>query len=266
MKYYYLLLLSLLFVVGIACKDNHQDSFHEESVNQIQKKEIGTLSKADSIINDAILAHGGEKYNVADYSFVFRNKKFRFQNNNNSYTYIAEFQKGDTLVKDVLKDGKFERYMNANLQNIKATEIIKYSEALNSVIYFATLPYKLNDASVRKKYIEKVQIKNDSYDVIEVTFDIEGGGKDFEDEFYYWINKNTHKMDYLAYRYHTNDGGIRFREAYNRRVVDGITFQDYINYEAPFEAPLIELPQWLQSGRLKEVSRIETEHIINNNQ
>jgi hypothetical protein len=30
------------------------------------------------------------------------------------------------------------------------------------------------------------------------NFGQDGGGKD--DEFYFWINKQTHKIDYLAYK------------------------------------------------------------------
>jgi hypothetical protein len=29
----------------------------------------------------------------------------------------------------------------------------------------------------------------------------QNGGADFDDEFHYWINKQTHKIDYLAYNY-----------------------------------------------------------------
>jgi hypothetical protein len=75
------------------------------------------------------------------------------------------------------------------------------------VIYFATLPYKLQDASVRK-FIEETTIKDKQYDVVGVTLGQDGGG--FDDEFHYWINKQTHKVD-LAYSYRTNDGALQNR-------------------------------------------------------
>jgi hypothetical protein len=61
--------------------------------------------------------------------------------------------------------------------------------------------------------LRKLQSKDKQYDVVGVTFGQDGGGKDFDDEFHYWINKQTHKVDYLAYSYRTNDGGVRFRTA-----------------------------------------------------
>jgi hypothetical protein len=219
------------------------------------------LSKADSIVDRTIEAHGGKLYDNADYSFVFRGTKYRFQNNETTYAYSSEIQKGDSLIKNVMTPDKFERSVNSNLNKEKTSQ---YSEALNSVIYFAMLPYKLQDASVNRKFIEETTIKDKQYDVVGVTFGQDGGGRDFDDEFHYWINKQTHKIDYIAYNYRTNNGGVRFRTAFNTRVIDGITFQDYINYEAPLETPLKDLPILYEQGKLKEVSQILTETIINN--
>jgi hypothetical protein len=66
--------------------------------------------------------------------------------------------------------------------------------------------------------------------VIKATLDKTVAEK-IDDELHYWINKDTHKIDYLAYSCQVNDGGVRFRSAFNTRVA-GVTFQDYINYEA----------------------------------
>jgi hypothetical protein len=129
---------------------------------------------------------------------------------------------------------KFERSINGNLQSLDKEKTSQYSEALNSVIYFAT-SHKLQDASVNRKFIEETTIKDKG--CCRRNFGQDGGGKDFDDEFHYWINKQTHKVDYLAYSYRTNDGGVRFRTAFNTRVIDGLTFQDYINYEAPIGTP-----------------------------
>jgi hypothetical protein len=256
-------MLCVLAALLLSCNNKNGDK-----KVAIENDSIATekqLSKADSLVNEAIIAHGGDLYNKADYSFVFRGTKYRFKNDGNSFTYSSEVQKNDFLIKDVLINDTFKRYINNNLQSLNKEDVAKYSEALNSVIYFATLPYKLQDTSVNKKFIEEITIKEKQYDVVGVTFGKDGGGKDFDDEFHYWINKQTRKIDYLAYGYHTNDGGIRFRSAFNIRVIDGLTFQDYINYEAPLGTPLKDLPKLYVQGKLKELSQILTEDIINNN-
>lgn len=222
------------------------------------------FSKADSIVNKAIEAHGGKLYTTADYSFVFREKNYRFQNNRSNFEYSSEIQKGDSVVKDILTPKKFERFVNGKLQLLNKEQTGKYSETLNSVIYFVMLPYKLQDASVNKEFVEESTIKGKKYDAIHITFAQDGGGKDFDDEYQYWINKDTHKIDYLAYNYRVNDGGVRFRAAINTRVIAGVTFQDYINYAAPLNTPLTDLPKLYEQGKLKEVSQILSENVVDN--
>jgi hypothetical protein len=70
------------------------------------------ISKADSLINEAIEAHGGNLYNKADYSFVFRYKKCRFKNDGNNYEYISDYKKGDSIFKDFMTNNNFKRYIN----------------------------------------------------------------------------------------------------------------------------------------------------------
>ncbi|NRS88002.1 hypothetical protein HNQ02_000912 [Flavobacterium sp. 7E] len=257
-----ILTLCVLAAVTISCnsKKENQDEIVKKETTETAKP----LTKADSIINTAIKAHGGDLYAKADYSFTFRDKKYRFKNDGNNYEYSSEVQKGDSLIKDVMINSDFTRYINSQKQNLTAEDAGKYGESLNSVIYFATLPHKLQDASVHKKYVEETTIKGKKYDVIEVTFGQDGGGKDFDDQYHYWINKETHLMDYFAYNYQVNEGGVRFRAAFNTRVVDGVTFQDYINYEAPVKTPLKNLPALHEQGKLKEASKILTENVVHN--
>jgi hypothetical protein len=255
-------LILLCFTAALLLSCNNKKESKEPSNDTITTEK--PLSKADSIVNEAIEAHGGELYDNADYSFEFRGKKYRFQNNGIAYTYSSEIQKGDSLIKDIMRPDKFERSINNSLQSLTKKDVDKYSEAINSVIYFATLPHKLKDASVNKEFIEETKIKGKSYDVIKVTFGQDGGGKDFDDEYHYWINKDTHKIDYLAYSYQVNDGGVRFRSAFNTRVVAGVTFQDYINYEAPVNTNLKDLPLLYEQAKLKEVSQILTKNVVNN--
>ena len=219
------------------------------------------MSKADSLVAQSIVAHGGAAYDTAHYAFTFRKKKYTFENNSGNFLYTVRTAEGDTL--DLLENGKLTRSVNGTATELSAKDVAKYAEALNSVVYFATLPHKLNDKAVNKVYQGQTEIKGRLYDIIGVTFEAAGGGTDYQDEFLYWIDTETKTVDYLAYNYETNDGGVRFRSAYNPRTVDGIRFQDYVNYEAPIGTPLKELPALYETGQLKELSRIETGNVKN---
>ncbi len=219
--------------------------------------------KAQLIINESIAAHGWQDRNNIDLQFKFRDKHYSLTLDGGQYQYVREFQNSEhQTVRDVLSNKGFQRYIDSVATPVTEERAQAYSNSINSVMYFMMLPKGLNDPAVNKKWLKTEKIKGEKYDLIHVTFDKEGGGVDYEDEYYYWFNKKNHKMDYLAYLYHTDGGGIRFREAINRRQINGITIQDYINYEAnPSEVRLKDLTRLYIGGELKELSRVINENV-----
>lgn len=259
-----IVLKSSLFILSITIFSCISKAKKTDVVKETTKTEVitKTLTKGERIINDAITAHGGNLYNNASYQFVFRKKEYSFTNKGSEYVYsIKRTDKQGNELIDSLKNGKLTRTVNKQKVDLSIKDQSRYSESLNSVIYFATLPYKLNDLAVNKKFVTTQTIKNKLYNVVEVTFKKEGGGKDFDDEFYYWIDVKTNTVDYLAYNYRVNNGGVRFRSAYNRRNIGGILFQDYVNFKAEVGTPLKELSALYEKGELKELSRIDTEDV-----
>ena len=256
-----LTIFTITFLVSCNSKKNELKSLKAIT----SKTSPISLSKSKKILSQTISAHGGDLYKNAKYSFVFRGNTYQFINDNSNYEYTKIYKKGEDTIIDVLKNGIFSRTINDTVVKPNTKDIASATGSINSVIYFATLPYKLNDAAVNSRYIENTTICDKTYNVIEVTFNKDGGGEDHDDEYYYWINTNTNKIDFLAYNYTVNKGGVRFRSAYNAREIDGITFQDYVNYEAPVGTPLKNLPALFEAKRLKELSRIITENVINLN-
>lgn len=259
----YKYLLALACSITLFACNNKKKEVVTPSTQENATTPVKPVSKAEVILNQAIEAHGGDLYNSANYSFVFRDNTYNFKNDNQNYKYTKISKKNNSITIDVLKNGKLYRTVNGDTVNLNEKQIKGATGGINSVIYFATLPHKLNDASVNKTYIGDITIKEKNYAVLGITFNQEGGGDDFDDEYRYWINTETKKIDYLAYNYSVNKGGVRFRASYNKRVVDGIIFQDYTNYEAEVGTPLDLLPELFETGKLKELSKIKTENIIN---
>ncbi|MEM1321911.1 MAG: DUF6503 family protein [Bacteroidota bacterium] len=225
-------------------------------------KTLSSAAEQKSIIARTIEAHGGQRYDTAAYTFEFRGRNYTFQQHQEgSYHYSRTYQKEEKRYEETLTNVSFSQKVDGQLQELSDKDALRFGNALNSVIYFALLPYKLEDPAVRQKEMGTVTIKGKPYRVVEVRFVEEGGGTDHEDIFYYWLDQETYIMDYLAYTYHVNGGGVRFRSAYNPRIVDGIRFQDYINYKAPKDTPLASLPQLFEAGQLKELSRIELKNV-----
>lgn len=219
------------------------------------------LSQAEQILAQTIAAHGGKRYDVAHYGFSFRDKQYSFKNEAGAYRYSRSQQKNGYKILDVMDNEGLKRSIDGEYIQLGKEEQGKIAESVNSVIYFATLPHKLQDVAVNKAYKGETTIKGKKYHVLEVTFQEEGGGKDHDDQFHYWINQADNTIDYLAYNYQVGKGGVRFREAYNRRTVAGIIFQDYVNYKADLGTPLADLPALFEANKLKKLSVIETENV-----
>ena len=220
------------------------------------------MPDVQEIVNQSILQSGGERYENSLIQFNFRDRKYTVKQDKGGTEMTRTTYEDSIEVIDQVKNGKFQRLINKKLVEVIDSMAIKYVESINSVIYFALLPYRLNDAAVNKDYLGLKSINNMKYHKVKVTFEEEGGGIDFQDVYVYWINMESNKVDYLAYSFKVDGGGYRFRAAYNERYIGGIRFVDYINYK-PKVAPksLEKLDDFFINGELKELSKIELRNI-----
>ena len=236
--------LILIFLVTVGCRNNDSKIMHVQD-----------------IVDKSIEVSGDNLYKSCNISFTFRDIRYEMQNVNGSKILKRIIKKDSTEILDILKHNSFERYINGNLVNVADSMATKYSNSINSVHYFAYLPYGLNDPAVNKKLLGETQIGGNKYYKVEVTFDEEDGGEDFEDIYIYWINKETFRPDYLAYEFSTNGGGARFREAFNERIINGIRFVDYKNYKAADNISVYNLEALFKSKELELLSTIRLEDI-----
>lgn len=218
---------------------------------------------AQSIIDQTIKISGGAKFDSSIIDFDFRDKHYFAKRINGNFKLVRTFKDSISKTTDFLTNDGFERYVNNKLVVVPDSMISRYSASVNSVHYFSVLPYGLNDLAVIKEMLGEVTIKNYVYYKVKVTFKRDGGGEDFEDVFIYWINKESFKLDYLAYSYAELDGtGLRFREAYNERYVNGLRFVDYNNYKPKnSKATVFELDKIYVNGELDLLSKIELKNI-----
>jgi hypothetical protein len=226
---------------------------------------ISCQKDAQSIVDEAIEKHGGKAYNKTQIELDFRDKHYIIYKNEGKYRY-ERLQKDSSgiEIKDVLTNDSFARTRNNQAVSVPDSMVKKYSNSINSVVYFFLLPAPLNDPAVKKKLVGESTIKGQKYYKIEATFTKEGGGKDHDDEFLYWINQDTKTVDYFAYLYHTDEVGIRFREAINVQEQAGIRFADYNNYEPTDwkNTKLEDLDKLFEQGKLKLLSKIDNKNVI----
>ncbi len=248
MKYLIILFSSILLF--LSCVENKDAKTKKQDLN------------AQLIVDKAIDISCQGNCDQATIKFTFRDRIYKSKRYNGDF--LLERFKNDSLdvIHDVLSNSGLKRYKNDSLIVVPDSIAINIGDGVNSVHYFAQLPYGLNSSAVHKKLLGEDIIKEQTYYEIEVTFSEEGGGTDYDDRFVYWIHKENFSLDYLAYKYATNGGGIRFREAYNIRTVEGIRFVDYNNFKPlSLEIKLEDLDKLFEKGELNLLSKIETENV-----
>lgn len=221
------------------------------------------LSKEEAILQKSIAAHGLDKIDGRTISFDFRDKSYSMNRSGDNWIYTRSFQDSAGFIQDsLINSSVFSRKLDGNEVSVSEEWQGKYGSSVNSVLYFFQVPLVLGDPAAIKEYLGETVIRGNSYDLIKVTFEQENGGEDFEDQFIYWFERESGLIDYIAYNYQTEGGGTRFREAFNRREIDGLLTQDYINWKPDSKFPPLEsLPRLLEQDSLKELSRIENKNV-----
>ncbi|MBO0324198.1 deoxyribose-phosphate aldolase [Muricauda sp. CAU 1633] len=235
------ILVPLILLLSFACKEKPK-----------------TPLTAQEIVDKSIADSGGVLYENHSTSFEFRDRRYISENDGNTKVLKRIFQMDSVTITDVKTGNEFQRFMNDSLVAVSDSIAGRYANSVNSVHYFARLPYGLNDAAVNKQLLGKETIEGKEHYKIKVTFDQSGGGDDYDDIYVYWFDVEMLKPEYLAYSFHTNGGGQRFRKAYNERYVNGIRFVDYENYKPKNEeSEILEIGQLFNTGELELLSKIE---------
>lgn len=244
MKYFYLFLFGLML---FNCKE--------------EKKSI-QLS-ADEIVTKSIEKAGGNLFENSVIRFDFRDKYYVARRDKGRFSLIRMFKDGKDSIFDLLTNSNFERFVNNSRVMLEDSLESNFSASVNSVHYFSVLPYGLNAEAVNKTLLGSEKLKSKDYYKIKVTFNPDGGGEDYEDVFIYWVDNDSFKVDYIAYSYNEENGiGMRFREAFNERFIEGIRFVDYNNYKSENnELELFDLGRAFAEKNLKLLSKIELKNI-----
>jgi hypothetical protein len=216
----------------------------------------------NAIVTKSIEVHGGDLYENCIIEFDFRGRHYRLERNSGRYAYHRIFIDSTGTYHDMLNNDGFQRTINDQPVPVTDDWSKRYSNSINSVAYFALLPFGLNDTAVNKNLIGEEEIEGNQYYKVHVTFSQDGGGEDHDDVFVYWINKENFRMEYFGYYYLTDGGGIRFRKAVNQRTEGGMIFSDYVNLKGDdTDSEVTGLARKYKEGSLEKLSEIELENL-----
>ena len=218
--------------------------------------------KAQTIVDQSIEYHGGKLYEISIVDFDFRGRHYTLERKNGLYKYHRIFEDSAGVFHDILSNDGFKRLLNDREISVDELWASRYSSSINSVAYFAYLPFGLNDPAVIKSYLGEEEVNGNLYEKVRVTFEQEGGGEDYDDLFVYWFNKETAMMEFFGYSYVSDGGGIRFREQFDAQKKNGLTFSNYINFKASKEFKDVSgLAAQYSNGNLQKLSEIRIENL-----
>jgi hypothetical protein len=263
-KFFFIILVFYFVFIPASCTT--ETGTKTEKKVPLSGSELEAETKiADAIIRSAIKSAGLNGFDNAKAAFRFREKQYTCQNNSGAFKYERKFMSEDgKKIIDVLTNDGFIRLTDGDTTMLENKKAKAFGNSVNSVIYFAFLPFRLTDDAVESRYLSKTEIKGNAYHKIQISFQKAGGGDDFEDVFIYWFDVKTFRMDYLAYEYQTDGGGMRFREAFNSRTVNGVNIQDYKNYKPKEKGsvPLDQIDAAFQNDELELLSEIVLENVV----
>jgi len=229
-----------------------------------QKSDLSNpTDEAQHIVDSAIDFHGLRSLNNAFVSYKFRTMDYTYDRNGGLFKYTrSQTDSSGAIIDDRLSNDGFIRVIDGVEAELPQERSAAFTRSVNAVHYFTFLPYNLNDDAANKEYLGTVSLNQKDYHEVKVTFDQAGGGEDFTDVFLYWFDTEDYSMDYIAYLYYTDGGGVRFREVLDSERVEGILFQNYINYKPVADSiDFMQINELFEAGELVELSRIINENI-----
>ncbi|MDY7092813.1 MAG: DUF6265 family protein [Acidobacteriota bacterium] len=188
------------------------------------------------IVDRAIEYHGGDLYRASRTRLTIRSRSGAFDVVSRMDGELFEHQvsgtnaQGQNLRTRVTNDTA-ERWVGGEAVELDAEAAQRARDFVSARIYFPFLPFRLNDPGVYKQDLGLETWGDRSLHKVKVTFE-PGSSTDASDEYLYWFDPQTARLEQFAYSFANNPqrGGLRLRRAFNHRWVGGLLFFDSENW------------------------------------
>lgn len=232
----FLFLLPLSMLLATAMPSLADDSSSEDS-------KLSPI--VPEIVERSITYHGGDHYSssrteldVCSKSGCFR-VEARVEGERFELSATGRTRDGQQTVR--IDNEHVERVLEGQEQVINQSDEQTLRDWVMARVYFCFLPFRLTDPSVRYRDLGLETWPNADgtsrrLHKIEIGFEV-GTSTDDDDQFLYWFDPETARLEQFAYSYSGNPGGIRFRQLFQHRTVGGILFFDQQNFGVESPSP-----------------------------
>lgn len=184
------------------------------------------------IILKAIAFHGGEAYqhSMTELDMCSKSGCFHIASTTQGedFEHRVSGTSRDTHLKVRVTNETVDRWFDGHPTETLEEDVQRVRDWAMARVYFCFLPYRLTDPSVRHQDLGLVEWEGRKLHLVEVSF-AAGSSTDAEDEYRYWFDPESGRLELFAYSYEGKPGGLRFRRIVDHRRVGGILFFDQEN-------------------------------------
>ncbi len=188
-----------------------------------------------AIVEKAIEHHGGDLYRHSETELDVCSKSGCFhltaRVDGDRWAYTVAGKSGDSRRRVISAHDGLQVWKNGEIEAVEAGEEQRYRDWAMARVYFCFLPFRLGDESVYQRDLGLVDWDGRRLHKVKVTFE-PGTSSAAGDEYLYWFDPESARLEYFAYSYDDNGGGLRFRRAVRHRRIGGLLFFDQENHGA----------------------------------
>lgn len=217
------------------------------------------------IVDRAIEFHGGELYRSSETELDVCSLSGCFHVRARIDGDAAEYEvrgKVRGMERRVLWSGdEIRRWEDGEPAPVEPGSEQGWKDFVMARVYFPFLPYRLNDPSVYKEDLGLETWDGRELHKVKVTFE-PGSSTDASDEYLYWFDPETGRVEQFAYSFEGRPGGLRLRRPRDYRRVGGLLFFDQQNLGVEGEGLSVDriTPAFVES-EMREVSKVTFEEI-----
>jgi hypothetical protein len=134
---------------------------------------------AAEAVDQAIERHGGGTFEEMEVSFTFRGARFTVSRDHGLFRYERRYRDEEgRMIREILSNEGTAAEVDGEPIPLDSRERRRVETAVNSVVYFGFLPFRLQDPAVRLRDLGETRVRDQPYRKVEVTFHEDGGGTD----------------------------------------------------------------------------------------
>ena len=210
--------------------------------------------------------HGGELYRASETSLELCSKSgcstvtARLDGGLYTYTVTGMVSAGERRV--VASNNDVEWTQNGEQRLVSNDFEQRLRNWVMAKVYFCFLPFRLNDPGVLKEDKGLDTWSDRGLHKVKVTFG-PAANTDEHDEYVYWFDPQSGRLEQFAYSYTGSPGGLRFRRLFNYRRTGGILFFDQENWGVEGPGLRVDLinPEFFDKS-MHRVSTVELKNIV----